>query len=104
MQAHAHRYYWSGPLHRAVQNEGTSGLPPLPSQVGGVFCLVLNSQLFYDASACPQPKEAQDAWLEEQLSRASTVERHRRRRSILVRSAPPLGEIMASFAAAGRFG
>ncbi|XP_056285728.1 serine/threonine-protein phosphatase CPPED1 isoform X1 [Pseudoliparis swirei] len=43
--------------------------------VGGVFCLVLNSQLFYDASACPQPKEAQDAWLEEQLSRASTEPR-----------------------------
>ncbi|AWP17391.1 putative calcineurin-like phosphoesterase domain-containing protein 1 [Scophthalmus maximus] len=40
--------------------------------VGGVFCLVLNSQLFYDASACPQLKEAQETWLEEQLSRASS--------------------------------
>lgn len=40
--------------------------------VGGVLCLVLNSQLFYDASACPQLKEAQDTWLEEQLSRASS--------------------------------
>lgn len=42
------------------------------SQVGGVFCLVLNSQLFYDASACPQLKEAQETWLEEQLSRATS--------------------------------
>ncbi|XP_074518875.1 serine/threonine-protein phosphatase CPPED1 [Halichoeres trimaculatus] len=42
--------------------------------VGGVFCLVLNSQLFYDASGCPQLKEAQDTWLEEQLSRASSME------------------------------
>lgn len=40
--------------------------------VGGVLCLVLNSQLFYDASACPQLKEAQEMWLEEQLSRASS--------------------------------
>ncbi|XP_068162356.1 serine/threonine-protein phosphatase CPPED1 [Antennarius striatus] len=40
--------------------------------VGGVFCLVLNSQLFYDSSACPQLKEAQDKWLEEQLSRATS--------------------------------
>ncbi|XP_062299001.1 serine/threonine-protein phosphatase CPPED1 [Scomber scombrus] len=40
--------------------------------VGGVLCLVLNSQLFYDASACPQLKEAQEIWLEEQLSRASS--------------------------------
>ncbi|KAK5607848.1 Serine/threonine-protein phosphatase cpped1, partial [Crenichthys baileyi] len=40
--------------------------------VGGVLCLVLNSQLFYDASACPQLKEAQETWLEAQLSRASS--------------------------------
>lgn len=40
--------------------------------VGGVLCLVLNSQLFFDASACPQLKEAQETWLEEQLSRASS--------------------------------
>uniref|UniRef100_A0A8C6S8U8 Calcineurin-like phosphoesterase domain containing 1 n=1 Tax=Neogobius melanostomus TaxID=47308 RepID=A0A8C6S8U8_9GOBI len=39
--------------------------------VGGVLCLVLNSQLFFDASACPQLKEAQETWLEEQLSRAT---------------------------------
>lgn len=43
---------------------------PLP-QVGGVLCLVLNSQFFHDASACPQLQEAQEAWLEDQLSRAS---------------------------------
>ncbi|XP_041938539.1 serine/threonine-protein phosphatase CPPED1 isoform X2 [Alosa sapidissima] len=35
--------------------------------VGGVRCLVLNSQLFFDASACPALRDAQDAWLEEQL-------------------------------------
>nr|XP_057917296.1 serine/threonine-protein phosphatase CPPED1 isoform X2 [Doryrhamphus excisus] len=39
--------------------------------VGGVLFLVLNSQLFYDASACPQLKEAQETWLEEQLSKVS---------------------------------
>lgn len=44
----------------------------LPSQVGGVLCLVLNSQLFFDASACPELREAQEAWLEAQLSRASS--------------------------------
>ncbi|KAF3704639.1 Serine/threonine-protein phosphatase CPPED1 [Channa argus] len=40
--------------------------------VGGVLCLVLNSQLFYDDSACPQLKDAQEKWLEEQLSRSSS--------------------------------
>lgn len=40
--------------------------------VGGVLCLVLNSQFFYDASACPHLKEAQETWLEEQLSRAAS--------------------------------
>ncbi|XP_026207538.1 serine/threonine-protein phosphatase CPPED1 [Anabas testudineus] len=40
--------------------------------VGGVLFLVLNSQLFYDASACPELKEAQDTWLEEQLCRFSS--------------------------------
>ncbi|XP_061823281.1 serine/threonine-protein phosphatase CPPED1 isoform X3 [Nerophis lumbriciformis] len=39
--------------------------------VGGVLFLVLNSQLFYDASACPQLKESQETWLEEQLSKIS---------------------------------
>ncbi|KAM6897699.1 serine/threonine-protein phosphatase CPPED1 [Xenentodon cancila] len=40
--------------------------------VGGVLCLVLNSQLFYDASACPRLKEAQETWLEAQLRRTSS--------------------------------
>lgn len=35
--------------------------------VGGVHCLVLNSQLYFDASACQALRDAQDAWLEEQL-------------------------------------
>uniref|UniRef100_A0A4W5KGY5 Calcineurin-like phosphoesterase domain containing 1 n=1 Tax=Hucho hucho TaxID=62062 RepID=A0A4W5KGY5_9TELE len=39
--------------------------------VGGVLCLVLNSQLFFDASACPDLRDAQEAWLEGQLQRAS---------------------------------
>ncbi|XP_072275088.1 serine/threonine-protein phosphatase CPPED1 isoform X2 [Pyxicephalus adspersus] len=36
--------------------------------VGGVFFLVLNSQLFFDASKCPQLKKNQDKWLADQLS------------------------------------
>ncbi|XP_028264276.1 serine/threonine-protein phosphatase CPPED1 [Parambassis ranga] len=40
--------------------------------VGGVLCLVLNSQLYFDSSACPELKEAQEIWLEAQLSRASS--------------------------------
>lgn len=40
--------------------------------VGGVFCLVLNSQLFFNSSACPHLEEAQETWLEAQLSRASS--------------------------------
>ncbi|XP_051926498.1 serine/threonine-protein phosphatase CPPED1 isoform X1 [Hippocampus zosterae] len=40
--------------------------------VGGVLFLVLNSQLFYDASACPQLKEAQETWLDEQLNKVSS--------------------------------
>ncbi|CAL8283892.1 unnamed protein product [Merluccius merluccius] len=35
--------------------------------VGGVLCLVLNSQLFYDSSLCPALKEQQDVWLDQQL-------------------------------------
>ncbi|TNN04102.1 serine/threonine-protein phosphatase CPPED1 isoform X1 [Takifugu rubripes] len=42
--------------------------------VGGVFCLVLNSQFFFDAMACPELSKAQEAWLEEQLSRVTTME------------------------------
>lgn len=45
--------------------------------VGGVRCLVLNSQLYFDASACPSLRDAQDAWLEEQLqSEARAPSRH----------------------------
>ncbi|KAM6156186.1 serine/threonine-protein phosphatase CPPED1 isoform 2-T2 [Rhynchocyon petersi] len=36
--------------------------------VGGVLFLVLNSQFFFDASKCPTLKQAQDQWLDEQLS------------------------------------
>ncbi|XP_036683548.1 serine/threonine-protein phosphatase CPPED1 isoform X2 [Balaenoptera musculus] len=35
---------------------------------GGVLFLVLNSQFFYDASMCPALKQAQDQWLDQQLS------------------------------------
>ncbi|XP_045675622.1 serine/threonine-protein phosphatase CPPED1 isoform X1 [Phyllostomus hastatus] len=38
--------------------------------VGGVLFLVLNSQLLYDASRCPALKQAQDQWLDQQLSTA----------------------------------
>ncbi|XP_045849476.1 serine/threonine-protein phosphatase CPPED1 isoform X4 [Meles meles] len=36
--------------------------------VGGVLFLVLNSQFWYDASRCPALKQAQDQWLDQQLS------------------------------------
>uniref|UniRef100_A0A8C6QQU5 Calcineurin-like phosphoesterase domain containing 1 n=1 Tax=Nannospalax galili TaxID=1026970 RepID=A0A8C6QQU5_NANGA len=36
--------------------------------VGGVLFLVLNSQFLYDASRCPVLKQAQDHWLDQQLS------------------------------------
>ncbi|NXG05757.1 CPPED phosphatase, partial [Sakesphorus luctuosus] len=36
--------------------------------VGGVFFLVLNSQLFFDSSQCLDLKQAQDVWLDEQLA------------------------------------
>nr|KAF6366019.1 calcineurin like phosphoesterase domain containing 1 [Pipistrellus kuhlii] len=38
--------------------------------VGGVLFLVLNSQFLYDASRCPTLKQAQDQWLDQQLSTA----------------------------------
>lgn len=38
--------------------------------VGGVLFLVLNSQFLYDASRCPALKQAQDQWLDQQLSTA----------------------------------
>ncbi|XP_077481221.1 serine/threonine-protein phosphatase CPPED1 isoform X2 [Stigmatopora argus] len=37
--------------------------------VGGVLFLVLNSQLYFDSSACPQLREAQESWLDTQLSK-----------------------------------
>ncbi|KAM9716308.1 serine/threonine-protein phosphatase CPPED1 [Menidia menidia] len=58
--------------------------------VGGVLCLVLNSQLFYDASACPQQKEAQETWLEAQLSRASSASAEPKPKHILVFQHIPL--------------
>lgn len=36
--------------------------------VGGVFFLVLNSQLYFDSSKCPELKQAQDVWLNDQLA------------------------------------
>ncbi|XP_058568070.1 serine/threonine-protein phosphatase CPPED1 isoform X2 [Neofelis nebulosa] len=42
--------------------------------VGGVLCLVLNSQFWYDASRCPALKQAQDQWLDQQLSIAGQRE------------------------------
>ncbi|XP_039632331.1 serine/threonine-protein phosphatase CPPED1 [Polypterus senegalus] len=39
--------------------------------VGGVLFLVLNSQLFFDSSACPELHQAHDAWLSQQLDEAS---------------------------------
>ncbi|NXC84451.1 CPPED phosphatase, partial [Cercotrichas coryphoeus] len=39
--------------------------------VGGVFFLVLNSQLYCDSSKCPELRKAQDAWLDEQLAAAA---------------------------------
>ncbi|XP_007891890.1 serine/threonine-protein phosphatase CPPED1 [Callorhinchus milii] len=36
--------------------------------VGGVMFLVLNSQFYYDASRCPELKQAHDRWLEAQLA------------------------------------
>ncbi|NXS17542.1 CPPED phosphatase, partial [Mystacornis crossleyi] len=39
--------------------------------VGGVFFLVLNSQLYFDSSGCSELRQAQDAWLDEQLAVAA---------------------------------
>ncbi|XP_057682494.1 serine/threonine-protein phosphatase CPPED1 [Corythoichthys intestinalis] len=40
--------------------------------VGGVLFLVLNSQLYFDSSACPQLREAQETWLDKLLSKVSS--------------------------------
>ncbi|XP_054991608.1 serine/threonine-protein phosphatase CPPED1 [Sorex araneus] len=39
---------------------------------GGVLFLVLNSQLWHDASQCPDLRQAQDRWLDQQLAAART--------------------------------
>ncbi|XP_016091850.1 serine/threonine-protein phosphatase CPPED1-like [Sinocyclocheilus grahami] len=45
--------------------------------VGGVLCLVLNSQFFFDSSGCPELMEAHEVWLESQLQKAiHTPSRH----------------------------
>uniref|UniRef100_A0A8D0GQS5 Serine/threonine-protein phosphatase CPPED1 n=1 Tax=Sphenodon punctatus TaxID=8508 RepID=A0A8D0GQS5_SPHPU len=36
--------------------------------VGGVFFLVLNSQLYFDSTKCPELKQTQDEWLNGQLA------------------------------------
>lgn len=41
---------------------------------GGVFFLVLNSQLYFDHSKCPEQKLAQDVWLDKQLALAERRE------------------------------
>lgn len=57
--------------------------------VGGVLCLVLNSQLFHDASACPQLKEAQETWLEDQLSTASLAMEPKPKHILVFQHIPP---------------
>ncbi|XP_055963404.1 serine/threonine-protein phosphatase CPPED1 [Sorex fumeus] len=39
---------------------------------GGILFLVLNSQLWHDASQCPELRQAQDHWLDQQLAAART--------------------------------
>ncbi|XP_072312463.1 serine/threonine-protein phosphatase CPPED1 [Eucyclogobius newberryi] len=56
--------------------------------VGGVLCLVLNSQLFFDASACPQLMEAQETWLEQQLRRASSPSEHKPKHVLVFQHIP----------------
>ncbi|XP_041133754.1 serine/threonine-protein phosphatase CPPED1 isoform X1 [Polyodon spathula] len=48
--------------------------------VGGILFLVLNSQLFFDGSACPDQRDAHEAWLSEQLDSAQ----HRACRHVVV--------------------
>ncbi|XP_072204922.1 serine/threonine-protein phosphatase CPPED1 [Excalfactoria chinensis] len=53
--------------------------------VGGVFFLVLNSQLYFDSSKCPELKQAQDAWLDGQLAAA---EQHKCKHIIVFQHIP----------------
>ncbi|KFO11154.1 Calcineurin-like phosphoesterase domain-containing protein 1, partial [Balearica regulorum gibbericeps] len=53
--------------------------------VGGVFFLVLNSQLYFDSSQCPELKQAQDVWLNEQLA---VAEKHQCKHIIVFQHIP----------------
>ncbi|KAM6244132.1 serine/threonine-protein phosphatase CPPED1 isoform 2-T2 [Spheniscus humboldti] len=53
--------------------------------VGGVFFLVLNSQLYFDSSKCPDLKQAQDVWLNEQLA---VAEKHKCKHIIVFQHIP----------------
>ncbi|NXV77380.1 CPPED phosphatase, partial [Atlantisia rogersi] len=53
--------------------------------VGGVFFLVLNSQLYFDSSRCLELKQAQDTWLDEQLALAG---KHRCKHIIVFQHIP----------------
>nr|KAF6440241.1 calcineurin like phosphoesterase domain containing 1 [Rousettus aegyptiacus] len=53
--------------------------------VGGVLFLVLNSQFLYNCSGCPALKQAQDAWLDQQLRLA---EQHRCRHAVVFQHIP----------------
>lgn len=53
--------------------------------VGGVFFLVLNSQLYFDSSKCPELKQAQDVWLNEQLA---VAEKHKCKHIIVFQHIP----------------
>uniref|UniRef100_A0A8C3KNR9 Serine/threonine-protein phosphatase CPPED1 n=1 Tax=Calidris pygmaea TaxID=425635 RepID=A0A8C3KNR9_9CHAR len=53
--------------------------------VGGVLFLVLNSQLYFDSSKCPELKQAQDVWLNEQLA---VAEKHKCKHIIVFQHIP----------------
>ncbi|XP_076207222.1 serine/threonine-protein phosphatase CPPED1 isoform X6 [Aptenodytes patagonicus] len=53
--------------------------------VGGVFFLVLNSQLYFDSSKCPELKQVQDVWLNEQLA---VAEKHKCKHIIVFQHIP----------------
>ncbi|XP_014676581.1 PREDICTED: serine/threonine-protein phosphatase CPPED1-like isoform X2 [Priapulus caudatus] len=56
------------PTHQSVQNyKATFGDDHFSFWVGGVHCIVLNSQFFKDASQVPDLLEEQDAWLDAEL-------------------------------------
>ncbi|XP_043945118.1 serine/threonine-protein phosphatase CPPED1 [Protopterus annectens] len=53
--------------------------------VGGVFFLVINSQLLFDASKCAELKEAHDKWLMEQLA---VAKQHKCKHAIVFQHIP----------------